>query len=310
MKVWYDAHSIRDLKFGCALSKELKRCGHEFIFTALDCPEALSQAGLYGEKPKAIGKPSSDSLISGLQANAQRIIEFCKLFEDNNPDVAITPQSAEVVRTAYGLGIPIILTADKLDADALNRLTIPFAHTAVVSEALPKRFPKTYCAQRVVRFKGVDEVAWIESSKSHSASASKKPLIIYDQSTSQAEKNRALAEKLAEIGEVYLLGQGNSVESSAALVSKADLVVSYGGSVCREAALQGVPSVAISDAAKAPLNTYLAKKGFPLFITAESRVMELAKKYLGRRFDVAEQLAGLENPVKVIADLVDGFKKS
>jgi hypothetical protein len=38
--------------------------------------------------------------------------------------------------------------------------------------------------------------------------------------------------------------------------------------------------------------------------------MELAKKYLGRRFDVAEQLAGLENPVKVIADLVDGFKKS
>lgn len=307
MKVWYDARNARDIKFGCALSKELKERGHEFIFTALDCPETLPLASLFNEKPQVIGKPCSGSVMSGLQTNAQRIIEFCKLFEDNRPDVAIAPQSAEVARTAYGLGIPIIMTVNTPSDDALNRLTIPFAHTIMLSEALPKQFPKAYCAQRVIRFRGVNEVAWIERSKLPRASASKKQLIIYEQCTSQADK--VLAEELAEIGEVRLLVQG-SAENSVGLVSTADLVVSYGGSVCREAALQGVPSVAISEMARVPLDVYLAKKGFPLFITSESKVMGLAKKYIGKRFDVSEQLADLENPVKVIADLVDGFKKS
>lgn len=310
MKVWYDARNDRDLKFGCALSKELKKRGHDFIFTALDRPETLPLAALFGEDPRVIGKPGSASVISGLQANTQRIIEFCELFEDNSPDVVITPQSAEVVRTAYGLGIPIILTADTPDGDALNRLTIPFAHTVVISEALPKRFPKAYCAQRVIQFKGVDEVAWVERSKSHRASASKNPLIIYEPSPSEAKSHEVLTKKLAELGEVYVLGQSDSVENSAVLVSNADLVVSYGGSVCREAALQGVSSIAISDASRVSLNTYLVKKNFPLFITDKSRVIGLAKKYLGRRFDVAEQLANMENPVKVVADLVDDFKKS
>lgn len=36
--------------------------------------------------------------------------------------------------------------------------------------------------------------------------------------------------------------------------------------------------------------------------------MGLAKKYLGKRFDVSAKLAELENPVKVIADLVDSLK--
>jgi predicted glycosyltransferase len=97
-------------------------------------------------------------------------------------------------------------------------------------------------------------------------------------------------------------------EDSASLVANANLVVSYGGTISREAALQGVPSIAIGDMADTYVNTYLAKKDFPLFITTEDKVLGLAKKYLGKRFDVSAKLADLENPVNVIADLVDGLK--
>ena len=91
-------------------------------------------------------------------------------------------------------------------------------------------------------------------------------------------------------------------------MANADLVVSYGGTIAREAALQGVPSIAISDMAKTYVNTYLAKKGFPLFITTEQRILGYAKKYLGKRFDVKDKLANLENPVDVIEKVVENIK--
>ncbi len=127
-----------------------------------------------------------------------------------------------------------------------------------------------------------------------------------------------LAEKLAELGNVSLIERYNQTdvafgakaafEDSASLVANADLVVSYGGTIAREAALQGVPSIAISDMARTYVNRYLAQKGFPLFITTEQDVLGFAKKYLGKRFDVQSKLAELENPVDVIEKVVENIK--
>ena len=97
---------------------------------------------------------------------------------------------------------------------------------------------------------------------------------------------------------------------SANLVANADLVVSYGGTIAREAALQGVPSIAISDMAKTYVNTYLTKKGFPLFATNEPEVPRYAEKLLGKRFDVQNKLAELEDPVDAIEKVVDSFKQA
>ena len=61
--------------------------------------------------------------------------------------------------------------------------------------------------------------------------------------------------------------------------------------------------------AKTYVNTYLTKKGFPLFATTERGVLAYAKKFLGKKFDVQRKLAELENPVDVIEKVVDSFKK-
>jgi predicted glycosyltransferase len=91
-------------------------------------------------------------------------------------------------------------------------------------------------------------------------------------------------------------------------VANADLVVSYGGTIAREAALQGVPSIAISDMAKTNVNRYLAQKGFPLFITTEQGIFGYAKKYLGKRFEVKRKLAEMENPVDAIEKVLENIK--
>lgn len=195
----------------------------------------------------------------------------------------------------------------------------------MVSEALPKSFTRTYCAQRVQPFKGVDEVAWIKGFKPTKIAA-KKPLIVLRQIETKAayakgknDSAKTLAEQLAELGNVHLLeryngkgeeafSQKETFEDSASLVANADLVVSYGGTISREAALQGVPSIAVGDMAKTPVNTYLAKRDFPLFITSEQKAFGLAKRYIGKRFDVSAKLAALENPVDVIAKVVESLK--
>ena len=224
-------------------------------------------------------------------------------------------------------GIPIILTADTPHAYAVNRLTIPFAHTVVVSEALPKSFITQYCAQNVIPFRGVDEVAWIKGYKPTKTNL-KKPLILLRQvetkatyAKDKADTAKTTAEQLSELGNVHLIERYNTsgesfgvkagFEDTANLVANADCdFVSYGGTISREAALQGVPSIAVSDMANTPVNTYLIEKGFPFFITTEQGVMGIAKKYIGKRFDIVEKLAALENPVDVIEKVAVSLKKA
>ena len=325
MKIWYDACTGKHIRYGAAIGKRLRKSGHEFIFTTRKHPDTIALAKILGEKPIVVGKYNPSTLTSRLEESAERIIQFAKLFKDNRPDIAIAHQSVELCRTAFGLGIPIILTADTPYALATNRLTIPFAHTVVVSEALPKSFIRTYCTKNVVSFKGVDEAAWIKDFKPTKIAGLKKPLIVVRQIETKAayaggkqDNAKTLAGKLASLGYVHLIeryneecnafGVKSGFEDSASLVANADLVVSYGGTIAREAALQGVPSIAISDMAKTYVNTYLAKKGFPLFITTERRVLACAKKYLGKRFDVRGKLAELENPVDAIEKVVENMK--
>lgn len=326
MRIWYDACTGKQVRYATAIAQRLRKSGHEFVFTTREHPDTIPLAQILGEKPIVVGKYNPSTLTSRLEESAERTIKFSKLFKDNPPDIAIAHQSVELCTTAFGLGIPIILTADTPYAFAVNRLTIPFAHTVVVSEALPKSFTRNYCAQKVVSFKGVDEVAWIKDLKPTKIAGLKKPLIVVRQIESKAvyaqgkkDLAKSIAEKLGEIGNVHLIqryneqgaafGVKDEFVDSANLVANADLVVSYGGTIAREAALQGVPSIAISDMAKTYVNRYLAQKDFPLYITTERGVLGYAKKYLGQRFNVAGKLAELENPVDVIEKIVESLKK-
>jgi uncharacterized protein len=325
MKVWYDACTGKHTRYGAAIGKRMRESGHEFMFTTREHPDTIPLAKALGEKPLVVGKYNPSTLSSRLEESAERIIEFARFFRFNKPDVAIAHQSVELCRVAFGLGIPIILTADTPHALAVNRLTIPFAHTVVVSEALPRSFTAQYCAQNIMPFRGVDEVAWIKGYKATKTNL-KKPLILLRQvetkaayAKSRADTAKTLADQLSELGNVHLVerynGSGETFgvkmdfEDTANLVANADLVVSYGGTISREAALQGVPSIAVSDMANTPVNTYLIRKGFPFFITTEQGIMELAKKYIGKRFDVADKLAALENPVDVIEKVAVRLKR-
>jgi uncharacterized protein len=325
MKIWYDACTGKHVRYATAIAKRLRKSGHEFIFTTREHPDTIPLARILGEKPLVVGKYNPSTLVSRLEESEDRIIKFAKLFKNDQPDIAIAHQSVELCSTAFNLEIPIILTADTPYAFAVNRLTMPFAHTVVVSEALPKSFTRNNCVKNVATFKGVDEVAWIKNFRASKMHDLKRPLIVFRQIEKKAvyaqgkqDLASVLAQKLSALGNVQLIqrytekgatfGAKEGFEDTANLVANADLVVSNGGTITREAALQGIPSIAITDMGKTYVNRYLAKKGFPLFPTDEQGVLSYAKKYLGKRFDVESKLAELENPVDVIEKIVESLR--
>jgi predicted glycosyltransferase len=316
VKIWYDACTGKHIRYGAAIAKRLRKSGHEVLFTTREHPDTVALARIVGEKPLIVGKYNPAALLTRLEASANRIIRFSKLFRDNTPDIAISHQSVELCRTAFGLGIPIILTADTPHAKAVNKLTIPLATTLIVSEALPNRFLNKYCPDRVIQFKGVDETAWIKDLKPPKTSDFKKPLIVVREFETKAayahgtaDRTSEIVKKLEPIGNVLLLNRyeaagKNEFIDSAKVVANADLVVSAGGTIAREAALQGVPSIVVSEMGQTYVNLYLARKGFPIFISDARKMLNLAKKLLRKKVDVTAMLAQFDNPVDIIENTV------
>jgi len=316
MRHWYDACTGKHMRYGVAIAKHLRKAGHEVILTTREHPDTLALARVLGEKPLVVGKYSPASLSARLEESASRMLKFSKMFSDNLPDVAISHQSVELCRTAFGLGIPIILTADTPHALAVNKLTIPLANTVVISEAIPKNFFRRFGASSVTQFKGVDEVAWVKDAKPLKR-RSRKPVILIRQMETRAtyalgkdDDTAKVAQKLGSLGEVQFVSRydqtGKDLNSRDGFVdtveatASADLVVSVGGTISREAALQGVPSIAISEMGRTYVNEYLAEKGFPLFMVKPSQILGYAKKYLGKRFDVKDKLAEFEDPAELV----------
>ena len=320
MRIWYDACTGKHIRYGSAISQRLRKKGHQIVFTTRKHPDTIPLAQLLGEKPIVVGEYNTTNLSNRLEESSKRILEFSKMFRNNPPDIAIAHQSVELCRTAFGLGIPIILTADTPHAIAVNRLTIPFASTVVASKAIPPKFWKEQCAKKIVYFNGVDEIAWIKNAKPKPESLIKKPLIIFRQIESKAvyaknkmDYSKLIIKQLESLGNVQFIqrynkkGKDSTKEGfidSANLVAYADLVISAGGTLAREAALRGVPSLVISDIGKTYVNEYLVEKGFPIFFINPQKIFYYAKKHIGKRIDVSAEIRNLENPVDKIEKIV------
>ncbi|MEM3700277.1 MAG: DUF354 domain-containing protein [Candidatus Bathyarchaeia archaeon] len=323
MKIWYDACTGKQIRYGVAIAQRLRNKGHKVILTTRKHPDTLALANFLKEEFIVVGRYAPTSLLLRLRESLRRQLFFCKMFEEDVPDVAISHRSVELCRVAFGLGIPNISTHDTVHAEAINRLTMPLIDFLVVSKALPKHCVEGYGIKKIYRFDGVDEVAWIKNFKPKIKYDCKRPLIVIREieekaAYAQGKENltKTLAKKLASLGNVLFLPRYKKFQAkeltvprefidSASLVSQADLVISAGGTIAREAALQGVPTIVVPVFGKVYVNDYLAKRGFPIFTVAFDKVLEYAKRFLGKKWDVQNLVEKLENPVDVIERIIN-----
>ncbi len=322
MKVWYDACTGKHVRYGVAIAKRLRALGHEVILTTRKHPDTLPLAGFLNERFITVGRYNPESLLTRLKEGTRRQLLFCKVFEKNPPDVAVSHGSVDQCRVAFGLGIPIISTLDTPYAEAVHRLTLPLTDYIVASKAILRKTLQTYNVKgEIIGFDGVDEVAWIKNFEPKIWYDFGKPLIVVRQFEEKAVYTKkkidllGLAKKLTRLGRVVFLSRYShkaikdlivpkKFVDSVSLVAQADLFVGAGGTITREAALQGTPAIIAEIFPSQHVNDFLAEKGFPIFKAKSSDVLRLAEKLLGEKRNVKHLLAELENPVDVIADVV------
>jgi len=323
MKIWYDACTGKHVRYAVAVAQRFRKLGHEVVLTTRDHPDTLPLAKLLNENFAVVGKYGLGSLSRKLMESTRRQLKLCKMFEKNPPDIGISHGSVELCRVAFGLAIPSICTNDTPHAEAVKRLTTPLADYLVIPEAIPKSFFEGYGAKRIIQFDGVDEVAWTKNVKPKIKHKYERPLIVVRQLQTKASYAKGkpditmtLAKKLTSLGKVVFLSRyyrrtrkgmviPMELVDSVSLAAQADIVVSAGGTIAREAALQGTCSVAISTIGRFHVNDYLERKGFPIFtFSSIPEALKCAKENLGRRWNVKNLLEKLENPVDVIEKIV------
>jgi predicted glycosyltransferase len=323
MKVWYDACTGKHVRYGAAIAKKLRSVGHEVILTTRKHPDTIALADFLEEKFIVVGRYNPKSLLTRVEEGARRQLLFCKIFEENEFDIAISHGSVDQCRVAFGLGKPIISTVDTPYAEAVHRLTLPLSDFIVASKAIPRKALQKYNVKgEIISFDGVDEVAWIKDFKPKRVYDFGKPLIVVRQLEERAVYTKevvdmvTLAKNLTRLGNVVFLSRyrrknirglivPKGFVDSASLVAQADLFIGAGGTITREAALQGTPAIIVNTFYKQHVNDFLVKKGFPIFKTKLSNVLKLAEKLLGKKKDVKSLLAEMENPVDIIAKLVE-----
>ncbi|MBS7632043.1 DUF354 domain-containing protein [Candidatus Bathyarchaeota archaeon] len=328
MKIWYDALTGKHLRYAVAIAERLQKSKHEIILTTRKHPDTLPLASFLKKKFIVIGRYDTRSLLTRTEEGARRQLAFCKLFGKEPPDIAISHGSVDLCRTAFGLGKPIITTIDTPYAEAVHRLTLPLSSHIIASAAIPKRILDTYNVKaEIARFAGVDEVAWIKNFKPTVKYDYGKPLIVVRQFEEKAVYSREvvnmldLAKGLTRLGTVVFLSryERKAVKGlivpkefidSASLASQADLIVGVGGTITREAALQGTPAIIVEALPKQHVNDFLIERGFPIFKAKPSSTLSLAKKLLGKKYNVKHLLDQLENPLDIIENVVNNTSKS
>ncbi len=321
MRIWYDACTGKHVRYGAAIAGKLRSLGHELVMTTRDHPDTIALAKFLKEEVSIVGRYAPSSLSSRLRESLKRQLQLLETFEGAPPDFGVSHGSVDLCRVAFGLGVPTISTADSPHATAVNRLGLPLVKYLVISKAFPKELYRKYGTENIVQFEGVDEVAWINSYKPVKVDC-EKPLIVVRQAETRAayaegkeDITLKVARRLEALGNVVFVPryerrreQGLNVlqdfADTTSLVAYADLVVGVGGTMAREAALQGTPSLVIPLFGHSHVNTYLAKKGFPIFSCSLEDVPLYAKKYLAARKNVKDLLGELEDPVKIITRLI------
>jgi len=326
MRIWYDACTGKHVRYGSAIARRLRSEGHEIILTTRKHPDTLPIAEFLGQKFIIAGRYDPESLLTRLKSGIQRQRLLCKIFEEAAFDVAISHGSADQCRVAFGLGKPIISTIDTPYAVAVNKLTLPLSKYIVASKAIPRKNLQKYNVDgEIVSFDGVDEVAWIKDCKPKIKYDFKKPTIVVRELEEKAVYTKValdmitLAKKLTRLGTVVFLSRydrravkGLTVPQgfvdSVSLVAQADLFIGAGGTITREAALQGTPAIIVRALPKQDVNDFLIEKGFPIFKTKPSNALILAEQLLGRKKNVKRLLESIENPVNIIEKIVEKKK--
>jgi predicted glycosyltransferase len=276
MRVWVDMTASAHVLVFRPLIQLLRARGDEVEITARDYAQTLQLLELHGLEAKVIGRHGGRSRLAKLRAMRRRLRTLRRWAKGRDFDIALAHGSHELTMTARRLGMPSSTTFDYEFAWLQHQLGCRAATKVVVPQAIPPERLERYGARppKLAQYPGLKEEYYLADFEPDRAVL--EPLAIdparvlvvlrpppdvslyhrhsnplFPQTVDflgrheevqaivlpRTEEQRAYVESLALPS---LVVPKRAVDAQS-LIALADLVVSAGGTMNREAAALGVP---------------------------------------------------------------------
>lgn len=333
--VWLDAVTPKDSLLIYSLLPSLREMGYKFVVTAKKQTQTTDILELLKIPYTCIGK-YGETLEEKLAEEQKRTLEFIKLFEKTGvPNTLWTHGDVSAIRTAFGLQIPIVYSNDTIHAFHVARLICPLVDWLVAPLAFGKSWSRFGISKsKILLYDGVEETAWLREAQKDKLPEElrrKKRIVLFRNAEYKAAYYKdvevdapRLVKELAKIATVvYSARYEEERETFGSLdnvwipkktlltfqiIPALDLMIGSGGSMCRETALMGVPTIDFHFWDVIP--RYIRKKGFPIqYINNTDKIVRVAKKILKApskyRIRTERMLKKLEQPVPKTIDCIE-----
>src|SRR5258706_1513869 len=318
MRIWIDLANSPHVPFFRALIPEFVARGHQVEITARDFAQTVELAMIAGLTPHVIGGHGGASITGKAGNLIGRASGLRKWGRDRGFDLAVSHNSYAHIAAAAALGIKSVTLMD-YEHQPANHLAFRLASRVVVPRAFPAAELKKYGAstRKVKRYEGTKEDVYLADFASDPefaetllqlGIASDDVLVVARPPAREALYHRfenelfdELLENLSTRAQVKIVllprseGQRADYEArklanlimprkaldGANLIAAADLVVSAGGTMNREAAPLGIPAVSIYAGKWAAIDQELVDEGRLQRISAREEIdaLRVAKKF-------------------------------
>src|SRR5438067_2473558 len=317
MRIWIDLANSPHVPFFHALIPEFTTRGHQIEITARDFAQTVELATKAGMVPHVIGGHGGGTFCGKAGNLVGRAAALRKWARDRGIDLALSHNSYAQIAAAAALGIKSVTLMD-YEHQPANHLAFRLASRVIVPRSFPATELRKYGAstKKVKRYDGLKEDVYLADFKPDSSFeqalqklgiAEQDELIVARPPAREALYHRFEHELFDDLlmalsaradVKVILLprteAQRTTYESrkrpnmiiprealdGANLIAAADLVISAGGTMNREAAVLGVPAASVYAGKWAAVDEQLVKEGRLVRIASREDVesIELRKK--------------------------------
>jgi uncharacterized protein len=316
VKVWIDLTAPAHVLVFRPLIRLLRERGDEVELTARDYAQTVELLQLHGIEADVLGKHGGRARLGKLRSLTSRLRELRHWARGRNFDVALAHGSHELTLTAHRLGIPSATTFDYEYAWLQHQLGLRAATRVVVPEAIPPERLERYGVgpAKLRRYEGLKEEYYLadfepdpkvlaeweidpartlvvvrtppDVSLYHRRSNPLFPQVLErlgrDDSVHAIVVPRTSAQRefVRGLGLPSVLVPDHAVDAQS-LIAAADLVVSAGGTMNREAVALGVPVYTTFGGRLGGVDEMLIRDG-RLIPLIDPRALDLRKREAGQ----------------------------
>jgi predicted glycosyltransferase len=335
--VWLDAVTPKDSLLIYSLLPSLREKGYRTLVTAKKQTQTTDILELLNVNYTHVGE-YGENLKEKLIVEQKRTLQFLDVFDKvGMPKVLWTHGDVSATRTAFGLQIPIVYSNDTPHAVHVAKLICPLVNWLVAPVAFGKSWSKFGISKsKIASYNGVEETAWLfepvfERPKFLEELTEKERIVLFRNAEYKASYCKdvkvdtwQLLKELSEIATVIYMpryaGEEEKLKDidriwippklvlTAQLIPYVDLMVGSGGTVCRETALMGIPTINFHfwDA----IARYLYKRNFPIqCLRSKQKIIKIAKEILKKpetgKMNTKETRSKMESPVSITLQYIE-----